>query len=164
MVELGRARDLAERQRVYDARVRLLFGAGALAGVAALVAAAVVPVVLGREWVDSAWVVVVLAIATPWRMVLGVTGALMVSGGRAATLVRWEVLRLAATAGVLLLAAQGGLWPFTGAVAAVAIVATVAFNRSATSVSGLVGWRLPTVLAVPALGGVLVAVVAISTR
>lgn len=153
LVDLARAEDREARQRVYDARVRLLFVVGVPAALVALGAAALVPVALGRQWEDSAWVIVLLAVATPWRMALGVTGALMVSGGHAATLVRWELVRLVATAAVLFAAAQGGLWTFTGAVAAVMIVATVVLNRASTRVSGLVEWRVPLVLAVPALAG-----------
>lgn len=162
LVDLGRAEDRPARQRVYDSRIRLLFGVGVLAAALAVAAAAVLPMALGSQWADSAWVVVILAIAAPWRMVLGVTGALMVAGDRAATLVRWEVGRLAATAAVLLLAAQGGLWPFTGAVAAVAIAATALYNRLATAATGLDEWRVPRFLALPGVALAALAAMAVS--
>lgn len=162
LVDLGRAEDRSARQQVYDARIRLLFRVGFAAAALALAAAALLPVVLGRQWSDSAWVVIILAVAAPWRMVLGVTGALMVAAERAATLVRWEVGRLAATAGLLLLAAQGGLWPFTGAVAAITIAATAIYNRTATAETGLDEWRVPRYLGLPGVALVALVVMAVS--
>lgn len=163
LVDLARAEDRSSRQRVYDARIRLLFGIGVPAAAVAVGAAALVPVLLGASWRDSAWVIVLLAVATPWRMALGVTGALMISGGRAATLVRWEVVRLVATAAALVAAAQGGLWPFTGAVAAVMVVAATTLNRAATRASGLTEWRVPLLAGVPALAGIAGLVVLVSS-
>lgn len=151
VVDLAAAADTDARQRVHDRQVRALFGGGLVGVVVIVVAAPVLPVVLGDGWTGTAGLAIVLALAVPWRMTLGVSGSLMLSIGQAGQLVRWEAARLIATTAVLAAAAPAGLWTFSVVVTAVAVVSTVLLARASTHVAGLRPWLVPVRTALPAV-------------
>lgn len=151
MVEFAEASTADETQATYRLRAGQLLWAGVGGGVLMAAMAPLLPLFLGGDWRDAAWVVVLLAVATPWRMLIGVTGALMITSDRADRLVRWEVGRLVGTLVVLSLAALGNLWTFTAAVSIVAVVFTTGYNEAAPRVAGIRTWRIPVALAPPAI-------------
>lgn len=109
------------RQPVYDRLLARIVVIG-LAGTAVLlVATPLLPLVLGDAWSDTAPLLAILAVAVPWRLLLGTTVALAITAGAARLVVVWESVRLVVTAAAVALATDGGL----NTTAAVVSLATV---------------------------------------
>jgi PST family polysaccharide transporter len=120
-------------QRLY--RLIMLLGfAGSLLTVAV---SPVLPVVIGERWTYSAWIVAALAFAVPFRLSLGLAGSMALSQGLEARLIRWELIRLVATATALGGAAMIGLRAFVAAVALVAIASHAGLHRAVCTRLGL---------------------------
>lgn len=103
------------------ARLHRMVAVGGLAGVAAVaVGALALRFVLGEDWSATAALAVVLAVALPWRLVLGPTVALAITAGRADRVVAWELRRL------VLVAASVGVGALVAGLAGAAIGATSA--------------------------------------
>jgi O-antigen/teichoic acid export membrane protein len=110
------------RQRAYEAHVRRAGLLGAVGGIGVAAVAPVMPLVLGADWDPVVPLMVVLAVAVPWRMVLGITVAQAITAGHARGVVRWETGRLVAMAAAVAGAAlASGLLAATVAVSAVSI-------------------------------------------
>jgi O-antigen/teichoic acid export membrane protein len=131
----------AERQAVHDGIRARVVGMGALGALAVLVAAPVLPVVLGDGWSDSAVLVAVLAVAVPFRLLLGMSVAQAIVVGRARSVVGWESARLVVVATATAVAAVlGGLvWATVAVSAATMVSVTFTYVRSAR-VAGVRPW------------------------
>jgi O-antigen/teichoic acid export membrane protein len=134
-----------ERQAIYGRLLARIVTLG-LAGVAALVVVApLLPVVLGSAWDDVTPVMVVLAIAVPWRLLLGTTVALAITRGRARPLVVWETGRLIVMSIAVIVASAAGLIWVAAAVSAGAVLTIGLEHLASTNVAGLRAprWFLP---------------------
>jgi PST family polysaccharide transporter len=136
--------DLAEvppndRQPVYDGLLRRISLIGGIGTVLLLVAAPILPWVLGSEWNETAPLLALLAVAVPWRLLLGTTVALAITAGRARAVVVWESIRLVVTGASVAAATLGGL-PTT---AAVVSLATVVLLTGEHVLAGQVGRVVP---------------------
>lgn len=145
--------DLASRpddqQAVYLRYLRPLFVSGALAMLLTALAAPLVPWVLGDDWSAITWVLVVLSVGVPWRMVLGVGGTLLIVARRSDLLLRTELCHLVLFAAALVLAAAGvGYGAAVGVVAAASVLAVLAYHRVATGIAGIRWWSPLVPLAV----------------
>ena len=98
-------------------------------------AAPVLPWLLGSEWEQTAPLLALLAVAVPWRLLLGTTVALAITAGRARAVVVWEAVRLVITAGAVALATTGGL----STTAAVVSLATIVLLTGEHALAGRVG-------------------------
>ncbi len=132
--------DLAEvpatdRQPVYDGLLRRIAMIGAVGTGVLLIAAPVLPWLLGSEWEQTAPLLALLAVAVPWRLLLGTTVALAITAGRARAVVVWEAVRLVITAGAVALATTGGL----STTAAVVSRATIVLLTGEHALAGRVG-------------------------
>ena len=123
-LDLAATRDRAHRQEVYDRIMGRVACLGAMGAGAVLLAAPVLPWLLGPDWVGVGWLVAVLAPAVPFRLLLGTTVAQAVTVGAARSVVGWEAVRLAVIGVATLIAAQFGLVPAT-AVVSIATIVTV---------------------------------------
>lgn len=111
-----------ERAPVARSLLRQIAVLGAIGSVGLLVAAPLLPLVLGGDWDDVMPIMIVLAFAVPWRLLLGTTVAQALVAGDARELVVWEAGRLVVTAAAVALGTVGGLVPAAAAVAAATIV------------------------------------------
>lgn len=141
LADLGAASDEGTREVTYRSYVRLLFGLGVAAGLAAAVAGVVCAVLFGDEWVGIAPTVVLLGVATPWRMILGQAGTLVLATDGAWRLARWEIARLVATVVVLALAAMAGYWMFVAAGSALTILSAAMLHDLAVRHAASRPWR-----------------------
>lgn len=98
-----------ERQPVYDHLLRRISAMGVLGTVVLLVAAPLLPLVLGSAWDQTAPLLALLAIAVPWRLLLGTTIALAITAGQARAVVVWEAIRLVVMAALVAAATRAGL-------------------------------------------------------
>ena len=130
-----------DRQDKYERYTTVLFGAGVVGAGAMVAASPVVAAVLGTDWTGIGWALAVLAIAAPWRTVLGTAGTLALISGGANRLMRWEVVRLVLTAGLLVGAALLGFVAFLAAVVVVPVASTVVYHRLAGQLSEVRPWR-----------------------
>ena len=112
----------AQRAPVSRSLLRQIALLGVLGGAGLLLAAPVLPWVLGGDWDEVAPIMAVLAFAVPWRLLLGTTVAQALVAGAARELVLCEVGRLVVTATAVAVATIGGLVPAAAAVAAATIV------------------------------------------
>jgi hypothetical protein len=126
-----------EAQPITDGLVRRAFRLGVLGGGAALVAAVVVPALLGSEWEGTGAVTALLALAVPWRMLLGVTVAMALTAGRPEAVVRWEAIRLVAVGIAVVLAATASIEAVAAAVAAMAVVGITVEHGAAARLVGV---------------------------
>ena len=94
VAEMASVDDPLVRERRYGRYVTPLFVVGAAAALAVAVCAPVLAGLLGQQWTQVGPTAAVLAIALPWRMIVGQAGALAITGGNTRRLVRWEVERL----------------------------------------------------------------------
>lgn len=154
MVDFGTASAVDEWQRAYDRYVGRLLRLGFVGVLVTAAGAPVVTWLLGDEWRSLGWIVVVLAVAVPWRMVLPVAAAAILSSRHTATSVRWELLRLGAAVAGLGIAAAIGL-PVVAAVSvALAAGGALAYHWGAARRLGFVP---PRHLALAAVASVVVA-------
>jgi O-antigen/teichoic acid export membrane protein len=98
-----------QRQPVYDHLLRRITVIGIAGTALLLVAAPLLPIVLGPDWDQTAPLLALLAIAVPWRLLLGTTVALAITAGRARLVVGWESVRLVVMAAMVVVATRGGL-------------------------------------------------------
>lgn len=113
-----------DRWRAARALVVRLFLLGSVAALVALVAAPLVPDLLGRQWEPSVDVILVLLIGVPWRLVLPVAAILALIEDKTRALVPWEVARLGLTAAALTVGSLGGVTELAIAATLVPIAAT----------------------------------------
>ena len=151
VADLGAAPTAAARGERYRAYVRPLFAAGVLGGLGAAATGLVLPAVLGPGWGGLTPTIAVLALAMPWRMVVGQAGALMVAVHSSARLARWEVARLAAFALLLAGGAAAGFGGFVVAASLGWIVLTTAQHWAAARVAEIEPWGSLRVLALAAV-------------
>lgn len=97
------------RQPTYDRLVDRVALLGTIGAVGMMVAAPVLPWILGSEWSQTAPLLALLAVAVPWRLLLGTTVALAITAGGARLVVVWEGTRLVVMALLVVLATRGGL-------------------------------------------------------
>lgn len=121
------------RQGVHDGIRRRVLRMGLLGAAAVLVAAPVLPPVLGEGWSEAAPLVAILAVAVPFRLLLGMSVAQAIVVGRARSVVGWEAGRLVAVAGVTAVAAAAGglVWATVAVSAATVVSVSAAYVRSA---------------------------------
>lgn len=115
--------DPVHRQESYDGLVRRI---AALGGLGVAVVAAGAPVVgwfLGSSWAGVGALMVILAWAIPWRLLLGPSVAMAVTAGKAWRVVAWESGRLVAVATAVVIGAQFGLVQVAAAMAGTTILA-----------------------------------------
>ncbi len=141
LVDFGEGAGDDERQRHYAQRSRQLFLIGLTAALATIVVAPLFRLFLGSSWQGVAMVVVVLAVAIPWRMVLGVSGTLAIGAGHSPHLIRWETGRLVITASALAAAALIGFPAFVATSAIVAVVTTDALHGLAARRARIAVWQ-----------------------
>ena len=135
--------DAAPQDRA-EARARVLRRArrfGFLGGAAVLVAAPILPFVLGPSWSGTGWLVAVLAPAVPFRLLLGTAVAGAIVSGAARRVVGWESARLVAVGAAALVGAMFGLIPATGMVSIMTIVSLTAVHRRSAMLAGQPGPR-----------------------
>lgn len=128
------------RQQTYLRYIRPLFLAGLAASGITVALAPVVPQILGPGWGSLSWVLVVLAMATPWRMILGLAGTLLIVARRSSLLLGVELAHLVVLLGGLVVAASIGLAPFVAVAAISSVLAVLAYHRVATGLEGLKWW------------------------
>ena len=116
------------RQGVYDGLMRKAGRSGLVGVVVVLVLALLIPLFLGSDWVETGQIMAILAVAVPWRMVLGVTVAVAITSGHAWKVVRWESMRMIAMAVAVVVGASIGLVATATAVA-VATIGTIAVEH-----------------------------------
>ena len=147
----------SDRQATYEHLVARAAKLGAVGTVLVLVAAPILPWVLGSPWQPVRALLVVLALAVPWRLLLGLTVAEGLTAGAGHRVVRWEAVRFAVIGGLVLVGVQGGL-EWAGVAVTVGTVASIAWeHRRASAVAGLV----PDRRFLPASAAVVVAAVAL---
>jgi PST family polysaccharide transporter len=132
----GAERDLARTRVLRRAR-----RAGLLGGLAVLLAAPLLPVVLGPSWEGTGWLVAVLAPAVPFRLLLGTAVAGAITAGAARRVVGWESARLVAVGAAALVGATFGLVPATAMVSVTTIVSLTVVHRRSAGLGGEVGPR-----------------------
>lgn len=98
-----------DRQAVYDGLMRKAGRSGMIGLGVVLVLAPLIPLFLGSDWVETGQIMAILAIAVPWRMVLGVTVAIAITSGHAREVVKWESIRLLVIAIAVVVGASIGL-------------------------------------------------------
>jgi PST family polysaccharide transporter len=155
--------DPVARQEAYDRYVRRLALAGAAGSVVTIAAAPLIPLVIGHEWTPSVGVVVVLALAVPWRLVLSISGSLALAAGATPRLLRWDLVRLAVVLAALALAAVNGFAWFVATVALAEVLAVLAYHSLAGRATGVRPPRLMVPAAVLAGGLIVLASTAVST-
>lgn len=130
---VGFAASESGRQSSYDRYVRNLFAVGVFGGIATAAGGWVLPVILGDQWGATTWVIVVLAVAVPLRLVLAIAGSLALAGGPRVTrrLLRWELVRVGVYALAFAVAARIGFGAFVAAASLCQIGATYFYNRLA---------------------------------
>lgn len=131
----------AERSASYVSYCRRLFFAGVVGSLATAAAAAPLERLLGGEWAGLGWCMVLLAIAGPWRIVLGLAGTLAIVSGAADRLLRWELLRLVVTGAVLAAAAAAGLGWLVAGVVVLAVGSVLVLHHLASDVARLSMWN-----------------------
>lgn len=136
MVDLA-VLDREVRQAVYSRFMRQLFLVGLAGAVVTAALAPLLPWVLGPSWRAVVWVVLVLALAVPWRLVLGIAGSLALTGGITVRLLRWEVARLAFFAATLFLVSRIGFNLVVGVVTLAEVLAVVLYHEMAARATGL---------------------------
>ena len=133
---VGFARDEGGRQELYDRYNRSTFGIGLAAGLLTAVGAFLLPLVLD-EWGSATMVIVIMALAVPFRMVLGVAVSLAMGVGSSRRLLVFEVARLVASFVIIGGAALLGFGALVAAVTIISIVVAEVYNRDFTRVAGL---------------------------
>lgn len=128
------------RQKKYERYTRVLFVAGAVGGALVVLAAPVLAGVLGGDWAGTGWVLSVLALAAPWRTVLGTGGTLAIIANGANQLLRWEGLRLVGVAALLAASAAVGFPAFLACVVLVPVASTLVYHRLAGALAGVDAW------------------------
>ena len=148
LVEFAASTDATVRQDSYDRYVRRLFGAGVLGGLLTVFAAPLLPLALGESWDPARWIVVLLAFGVPWRLTLGLAGAMAVAAGARGRLLAWECVRLATSVLAFYVAARAGLAELAAGVTIVSVIAVLALHEAAGAASGVRPWRrlLPAAL------------------
>jgi hypothetical protein len=97
--------------------------------------------VLGSQWEAVRPTILVLAIAAPWRMVLGQAGAVALAARRSRALVSWQAIQMVCFAcGLGAVAAGGDYAMFVTSVAVGWIVAVTAIEHAAARSAGIAGW------------------------
>jgi O-antigen/teichoic acid export membrane protein len=156
------AADADGHQRIYARLLSRIVRLGGAGVVVLIVAAPLLPLVLGSAWDDVAPVLVVLAVAVPWRLLLGTTVALAITSGRARAVVMWETGRLVVMAAAVAVASIGGLTWVAVAVSTGTIVSIGLEHLGAAAVARLrvPGWFVPVTgaaaVAATAFGAVMV--------
>jgi O-antigen/teichoic acid export membrane protein len=149
--------DQSGRQAAYDHLLGRIVVIGLVGTAVLIVAAPLLPVVLGSEWDETAPVLAVLAVAVPWRLLLGTTVAEAITAGAARAVVVWETGRLVAMAALVAVATGGGLIATSAAVSLGTVVLLTAEHALANNVRGTTMPRwAPVSTAVVALGLVVV--------
>jgi O-antigen/teichoic acid export membrane protein len=158
LVDLGAGEPdkISERYERYTNRLVLM---GVAAMIVTIVASPLL-VLLGEQWSESIPVLVVVAVAIPWRMVIGTAGALAMTTGATNRLVRWEVTRLALTIACLSAAAFAGFAWFVVATTVTSIWSSAALHLVAARAFGVhpPTWLKPlaALTTLAALGGVMI--------
>ncbi|MCB1251532.1 MAG: oligosaccharide flippase family protein [Acidimicrobiales bacterium] len=133
-----------------------------LAGAAiAVVLAVVLPWFLGPDWAPVGPVLVVLAFAVPWRMLLGIAVGTALTADGARNVVRWESIRLVLLGLVVAIAASlSGVVAVAAATATFGVVAIGIELQRAAALRGLrVGRTLPVLSAIAIVGSLATAIV-----
>lgn len=127
------AADASARQDVHDGIRRQVLRLGSVGGLAVLVAAPVLPLLLGEAWAGVGALVAVLAVAVPFRLLLGMSVAQAITVGRARAVVGWESVRLVVVAGATAVGAVAGgvLWATVGVSVATVVSIAVTYVLSA---------------------------------
>jgi hypothetical protein len=144
-----------EAQRAVTPLVRRAFALGIAGAVVGVVAAVVLPILMGSSWDGSGPVTALMAMATPWRLLLGVTVAIALVAKGQEAVVRWEAGRLVLTSVVVFAAATVDIEAVAAAVALSIIVAITAENEAACRLIGTerVRFLRPAAVAASALVG-----------
>lgn len=129
------------RQRTFVGYVRALFSAGLVGALAVAGCVVVLGPMLGARWDLVIPTVLVMSVAIPWRMIAGQAGALVIATDGASALMRWEIVRLAASVLTLGVAAMIGYWPFVGIASVVWVCATLLLHAAAVRLAGMREWR-----------------------
>lgn len=132
---------LEDRQQRYERYCFVLFGAGAFGALAVLGSSWALSSFLGPAWTGTGWTLAVLALAAPWRAVLGTAGTLALISGGAGHLVRWETVRLVAVGLALVAAGLADLRIFLAVVVLIPVVSTVLYHRMAGALAAVRPWR-----------------------
>ena len=121
------------RQDLHRAIVGRVARLGLLGALAVGVAAPVLPWVLGEGWAGVGALVAVLAVAVPFRLLLGMSVAQAITVGRARSVVAWETGRLVVVASATAVGAVAGgvLWATVGVSVATIASVTVIYVASA---------------------------------
>jgi O-antigen/teichoic acid export membrane protein len=148
-----------ERDVVYRRYFRPLFAMGLIAAIGTALAAPLLPRLLAAdEWDSITGVLLVLAVAIPWRMVLGLGGTLMIVARRADLLLRVECVHVVFLAGALFASGSAGFGPLVAVAAGSTVVSVLAYHHTAARVTEA---RLPRA-AIPAAVASLVCVGALA--
>lgn len=151
------ARGVEQRQAVLVRRSRQMFAVGAPASLLTVAVAPFIPLLLGRSWRSVSGVIVVLAIAVPWRMVTSVTLSLAMGTGLTRRLVGWEVLRLLFTVVALAIGALVSFPVFVIVVSLAVLVSSWAQHEVVARALGLTAWRRLRLFTPIAMAAVIVA-------
>lgn len=145
------------RQPVHDSIRRRVVRLGGVGGLAVLAASPVLPALLGEEWAGVGALVAVLALAVPFRLLLGMSVAQAITVGRARSVVGWETVRLVVVAASTAVGAVlgGVLWATVGVT--VATIGSIAVTYVLSAVAASVRpWSLLAPAAAMAAGAAVV--------
>lgn len=156
LVDFGESPTPVELASAYGHRVRQLFGAGVATALLTALASPLLPWIIGSQWTPAVAVIMVLAVATPWRMVGGLGGYLAIAVDGSRQLARWEASRLVVLTLWLVGAALVGFPWFVSAVAIGTVATAVAYDGLASRLATV---RPSTMLRYTALCGILLLLV-----
>ena len=120
----------------HDRLLRKIAVFGLIGVITTMVAASVLPVVLGPGWEDTRRVTAVLGLALPWRLLLGPVVALGLTMGSARRVILWEIVRTAALAAAIV-AGSASLDRVAGAVSSATILTVGWAYRRAAVTAGI---------------------------
>lgn len=157
------ATSVSDRAEVYRRYVAPLFGFGLGAAALTAVAAPVAPWVLGDGWASITGVLLVLAVAVPWRMILGLGGTLLIVSRQADRLLRIELTHAVVLASALVVGAWGGFGPLTAVASSGSVLSVMYYHGVAAKWTGITRWKPLTPAAIASLALVAVLVIQVAT-
>lgn len=130
-----------EAQQQMDRLLKRIVVFGAVGVAVTMVAALLLPVILGPEWLETRRVTALLGLALPWRLLLGPVVALGLVNGSARRVVTWEIVRVVGLVAAIV-AGSDSIDQVAGAVSAATILTIGWAYRRATTEASIATSRL----------------------
>lgn len=129
VVDFAQATLPNDLRHAYSTYLKRVLAVGVTGAGVTLAVAPLVAWLLGHEWSTTAWVVAVLAISVPWRMLLTVASSAILTDNTTSLTMHLEVTRLVLTAFALAAGAAAGFSTFAGIAAAIPVFAALAYQE-----------------------------------